>query len=432
MAAGLLVAAVLLLVVLRRTLENNVEGAAHVRANDVAALVRETNVPAVLPGPEGKEALVQVIDQNGRILAASANFEAEGPITDLRPSSGQTRSRTYRDLPIKDEQGDRFRVLALGVAGRRGPIIVYVAISLEQVEESVATVRNLLFVGVPALIALVAVTSWFIVGRALRPVDAIRQQVADISARDLGLRVPEPHSDDEIGRLARGMNQMLDRLQFFADRQRSFIADASHELQSPLASSLADLEVALAHPDSINWRETANGLVADNRRMTRLVQDLLFLAKADSPTMSVRRGPVDLDDIVLSEVARVRVRTSLEFDVSGVSPVEARANGDQLERVVRNILDNALRYARARIKLELRRDDATATLIISDDGPGIDASDGDRIFERFARLDDSRSRETGGTGLGLAIARQIIESHAGTIVLEPVAEGARFVVRLPA
>jgi signal transduction histidine kinase len=299
------------------------------------------------------------------------------------------------------------------------------------VRESVAAVRGIVLVGLPLLLALVAATSWSVVGRALRPVDAIREEMADISAHDLDRRVPEPESDDEIGRLARTMNATLDRLQAFTDRQRRFVADASHELQSPLAASLADLEVALAHPDDTDWPDTARELVEDNERMTRLVKDLLYLARADDGTVVAPSAAVDLDDIVLTEVDRVRAHAAVALDASRVTPVEVRGNADQLARVVRNLLDNATRYARSEVGVELSRNGSTATLAVTDDGPGIPAADRDRIFERFARLDDSRSRSTGGAGLGLAIARDIVEGHRGTVTLVPGDGRTRFVVELP-
>ena len=224
---------------------------------------------------------------------------------------------------------------------------------------------------------------------------------------------------------------MLDRLQSFNERQRRFVADASHELQSPLASTLADLEVALAHPESTDWPEIATGLVTDNQRMTGLVADLLFLATSDDGASAPVRRSVDLDDVVIAEVARVRQRADVEIDVTGVRPVEVRANKGQLAQVVRNLLDNAVRYASSKVIVELTADASRAVLVVADDGPGIPPDALERIFERFARLDDSRSRGTGGSGLGLAIARQIIESHGGSIVAEQTSGGARFAVVLP-
>ena len=311
---------------------------------------------------------------------------------------------------------------------------IYVVASLDRVKETATAVRHLLRWGVPLLVALVGAIAWFVVGRALRPVESMRAEVAEITAQDLGRRVPVPTARDEIGRLATTMNDMLDRLQHSAERERRFVADASHELQSPLASSLADLEVALAHPESTEWEATARAVVADNERMTRLVGDLLFLAQSDDNGASqARRTLVDLDDVVREEVSRLRPPEGLTVDVSGVNPAEVRGDADQLARVVRNLLENATRYARSAITITVSTNGTGRTeLAVADDGPGVPADQRDRIFERFARSDDSRSRATGGTGLGLAIAREIVESHRGTIDLDQSATGARFVVHLPA
>jgi signal transduction histidine kinase len=309
-----------------------------------------------------------------------------------------------------------------------------VVASLDRVKETAMAVRHLLWWGVPLLVALVGAIAWFVVGRALRPVESMRTEVAEITAQDLGRRVPVPTARDEIGRLATTMNDMLDRLQQSAERERRFVADASHELQSPLASSRADLEVALAHPESTEWEETARAVVADNERMTRLVGDLLFLAQSDdNGAPRARRSLVDLDDVVREEVSRLRAPEGLIVDVSGVRPAEVRGDADQLARVVRNLLENASRYARSAITVTVSTNGTGRTeLAVADDGPGVPPISANRIFERFARLDDSRSRATGGTGLGLAIAREIVESHRGTIDLDRTAPGARFVVDFPA
>jgi signal transduction histidine kinase len=426
-AAAIVVGAGVLLIELRRTLISNVDDEARTRANDVVELIRADELPVVLAAPG--EDLVQVVDGRGTVIASSANLEGAPPIAGFRPRGRRAEVRSVRDIPGLDD--DRYRVVALPASTAGGPVTVYVAANVEQAEESVAAIRRLLVVGLPAVLALVAAASWFIIGRALRPVEAIRAEVADISAHDLGRRVPEPGNDDEIDRLARTMNQMLDRLEAFTDRQRRFVADASHELQSPLASSLAALEVARRHPEATDWPATAADLLADNDRMTRLVRDLLFLARADDPTVADVRSAVDLDDIVRDEVIRLRARTSITVDSSGVAPVEVRANRDQLARVVRNLLENAQRYARSKIRIDVNRNGADAVMIVADDGPGVPESARDLIFERFVRVDDSRSRDTGGAGLGLAIAREIVESHGGSIVLAPDGRGARFVVRLP-
>ncbi len=431
-AVALIVTALLVNVVLRRTLEANVVNTARERAEEVALLMQETRLPAILPDSGEKGAVVQVVDGTGRNLAASAQVVQGSRLSHLRPALGSSQSETKSMLPITGDQlGDPFRILAFGAQTKDGPITVYVGVSLDSVEESVAAVRHILRIVLPALLAISGITSWYVVARALRPVDAITNQVTDIGEGDLARRVPEPRTDDEIGRLARAMNLMLNRLESSAERQRRFAADVSHELQSPLASSLADLEVALAYPDATQWTETAAGVMADNQRMSRLVADLLFLAKSDDSASPAPRRPVDLDDIVLHEVARWRTRVEVAFDVSGVSPLEVVANAEQITRVVRNLLDNAVGYATSAVVVTLSSNSTHAVLVIADDGPGVPVEDGHRIFERFTRLDESRSRNTGGSGLGLAIAREIIERHGGTIVAEPSTVGARLVVRLP-
>ena len=431
-AAALALGAVVVVVVLRHALERNIVDAARTRAAEVAGLVVDGSLPASLAVPVADESVVQVVDSGGAVVAASANVEGASRISRMEPVAGRTETETTDRLIVENEPEDRFHVLALGGGDGRETFTVYVATSLEPVDESIAAVRRILLVALPLVLLVVALTSWAIVGLALRPVDSMREEVDDISESELGRRVVEPRADDEIGRLARGMNRMLDRLQSSTDRQHRFVADASHELQSPLASSLAHLEVALAHPDETDWVETGSALVADNQRMSRTVQDLLFLARSDSGRAGGPRPLVDLDDVVLAEVERVGDRFPVDVEVSSVSPVEVRADPDQLGRVVRNLVENAGTHARSTIVVSVAARDTTAELVVDDDGPGVPEADRERIFERFTRLDASRSRATGGAGLGLAIAREIVERHGGTLVAaaSPMG-GARFVVRLP-
>ena len=432
-AGALLVGAVVILTVLRHSLDENLDDAAVQRARDVAAQVQAGTLDDPLPVHGDEDAFVDVRAADGHAVARSSNLKQDTPVAAFRPEDDDPEIRTQK-IPVRGEEDD-FRIVALNAQGPKyGAVTIYVVASLDRVKETATAVRHLLWWGVPLLVALVGAIAWFVVGRALRPVESMRAEVAEITAQDLGRRVPVPTARDEIGRLATTMNDMLDRLQHSAERERRFVADASHELQSPLASSLADLEVALAHPESTQWEETARAVVADNERMTRLVGDLLFLAQTDNNgAAQARRTLVDLDDVVREEVSRLRPPAGVMVDLSGVSPAEVRGDADQLARVVRNLLENASRYARSAIAVTVSTNGAGGTeLAVADDGPGVPAGQRDRIFERFARLDDSRSRATGGTGLGLAIAREIVESHRGTIDLDQSAPGARFVVHLPA
>jgi signal transduction histidine kinase len=273
--------------------------------------------------------------------------------------------------------------------------------------------------------------TWLLMGRALGPVEAMRSQVAEISARDLDRRVPEPPVDDEIGRLARTMNAMLDRLQASSARQRRFVADASHELRSPLAAGRTQLEVALAHPADGGWQTTAAGLLREHQRMERLVGDLLFLARSDDGGPPVRAVPLDLDDVVFAEAAALRSRTSVRLDLSKVSGARVVGDAESLARVVRNLVENAERHARAVVAVELSVTEGAVELVVADDGSGIQPADREQVFDRFVRLDDARSRNDGGAGLGLAIVREIVVAHGGTVTVGESRSGARLVVRLP-
>jgi signal transduction histidine kinase len=429
-AAALVVGALVVLSVLERTLVENLDDAALVRAEDVAAMLASGAPDDPLPVHGDEDAFIQVIDGEGEIVTASSNLRGIGRIARFEPEGDAPAFRTGR-IPVPDETDEDFRIVGVRADSPRGRAVVYVVANLDRVSETSTAVRRLLVTGLPILLLVVGVTGWVLVGRVLRPVEAIRAEVAAIGAQELDRRVPEPASDDEIGRLARTMNDMLGRLQASSARQRRFVADASHELQSPLASSRAELDVALAHPELARWEDTARGLVADNERMSRLIADLLFLAQADDGAHPLRTVLVDLDDVVAAEAARHRSVGSVRLDTGGVAPVEVRGDPDELARVVRNLLDNAERHAATTISVTLAPDGGDAVLAVADDGPGVPAGAEDHIFERFTRVDRSRSRDSGGTGLGLAIAKEIVEAHQGTIALDRTARGARFVVRLP-
>jgi signal transduction histidine kinase len=305
-----------------------------------------------------------------------------------------------------------------------------VGTSLEDENEVIFELTRSLAIGLPPLVALFVAGIWFMVGRTLRPVEDIRAEVASISHRRLDRRVPTPPINDEIGRLARTMNEMLGRLEEASERQRAFVGNASHELQSPLASFRTQLEVATTHPDGVDWPNLATNLLADGNRMEGLVQDLLFLAREDAaaarPTM-----PVDLDDVVLEEVSRLRTTCSADVHTDGVSAAPLPGHREDLARLVRNLLDNACTYASRRVDVTLRTIDGHIELTVSDDGPGVADEDKPRIFERFYRADPVRNRQTSGTGLGLAIAAAVAEAHGGTIDVTDGNPGARFVVTLP-
>ncbi|KIU03872.1 hypothetical protein SZ60_03055 [Frigoribacterium sp. MEB024] len=308
-------------------------------------------------------------------------------------------------------------------------------------EASAASSASLVTLGVaiPVALLVLGVTTWLVVGRALRPVESMRREVDTVTAQNLSHRLPDPGGSDEIARLARTLNGMLDRLDSSATAQRRFVGDASHELKTPLATIRQHAEVALLHPGSIDGAALAGTVLGEEARLTALVQGLLVLARADEGALGVTRRPVDLDDLVVAETARLRgvarrdARGSLTVDATAVGP--ARVDGDEglLGQVVHNLVANAARHADTRVAVALDERDGRAVLTVDDDGAGVAEADRERVFERFVRLDEARARDSGGSGLGLAIVREIVRVHGGSVSIttSPLG-GARFVVDLPA
>jgi signal transduction histidine kinase len=420
----------LLLTTAERALRNSQDDAARARATELLGLAEAGRLPPRLPSL-GDDAFAQVV-ADGRVVGASEGNGGRPPVTSYRPSSGETVVRTVRRVR-DDADLEDYRVVAATGPSPSGPVTVYVATSVELVSETVATLRRLLLVGVPAVALVLGLVAWPVVGRALRPVEAIRAEVATITERDLLRRVPEPPGNDEVARLARTMNAMLARLDAATRRQRDFVADASHELQSPLTTFRTQLEVAMAHPGSTDWSALAGGLLADSQEMEALVRDLLFLAREDEGGGEPVDHLVDLDDLVLEEAARVRTASPVPIDTSAVSAAPARGSPEQLRRLVRNLLENAVRHAAAHVDVSLASAGGTVELAVGDDGPGVPPDEREHVFDRFVRLDTARARHGSGSGLGLSIVAAVAARHGGSVHVTDGTDGAgaRFVVRLP-
>lgn len=408
----------------QRVLVENLDESLQLRARELLEL--GDAVPRQITGLGEDDTMAQVV-VSGEVVAASPNAAGLDPVAPRPPRAGE-RVTTVEQLPHED---GRFRVVArVDDDGR----LVIVAGTLDDIEESTTVLRRSLLVSVPLVVSALALVVWWLVGRALRPVEAIRSQVAAIGAGALDRRVPEPTGDDEVARLARTMNEMLDRLERSAARQRRFTADASHELRSPLARMRAELEVDLAHPDQADLLATHRSTLDEAVRLQRLADDLLLVARSDEEALpTARHERVDLDDLVGRVARRLRADGRVVVDLSRVSAAQVAGDPDELARLVGNLADNAVRHATSRVSFTVTESGTEALLVVADDGPGVPPSDRERIFERFARVDEARTVERGGTGLGLAIARDIAERHGGTLDLEDAdaRDGASFVVRLP-
>jgi signal transduction histidine kinase len=323
---------------------------------------------------------------------------------------------------------EAYIVVSLGVHTSSGNLVIDVAQSLDPLATSLRAVTEVMYEGLPVLTVLIAGIAWAVVGRALRPVEAIRQRVAAIGGRAGAERVPEPGTDDEIGRLATTMNAMLARLHHSARQQQRFVSDASHELRSPIASIRTQLDVAQAYPDESRTPELVVALLAEAHRLETLVSDLLLLARLDEGGGPWAAAEMDLDDLIHREAARLRAQGRVRVDTSRVHA--ARLIGDErsVQRALTNLADNAERHARSTVWFGCRPSGAgTVEVTVSDDGPGVPMASRVRIFERFTRLDDARDRSGGGTGLGLAIVAEVARRHGGHVrVDDAVGGGARF------
>jgi signal transduction histidine kinase len=291
------------------------------------------------------------------------------------------------------------------------------------------TMVRLMLVGIPLLLLLVAALTWLAMGRALRPVEAIRAEFAEITAHDLHRRVPDRRAGDEVSRLAATMNATLDQLQRAVGRLRTFTSDASHELRGPLTTLFTRLELAAARPATADWPPVAADSMRDVEQLRQIVDDLLLLARLDAGHV------LHQDTFTVTDVVRAAIRdrdVELKDDSGGQS---IRGSRTAMRRLITNLIDNATRYARSAVVVQLRRDTEHLILQVTDDGPGIDTADRSRVFDRFVRLDEARTRtDGGGTGLGLAIAREIAAAHGGTLTAEapePGHTGARLVLTVP-
>jgi signal transduction histidine kinase len=304
-----------------------------------------------------------------------------------------------------------------------------------EVARSVQAVERALAVGLPLVVGLVALVAWWTVGRALRPVERIRAEADAIGAATLHRRVPEPGRGDEVHRLSRTMNAMLDRLEGAVMRQRQFVADASHELRNPVAAMRVDLEAALCEGDRADWPEVARTVLAAEARVEGLIGDLLVLAAEDEGATPLTGTHVDLQELAVAEAGRRGddgIQVSSTASTGGAAPVMVAGSRSQLERALANLVDNAQRHAAHQVRIGVTARAGRAELRVDDDGPGIPPADRDRVFERFTRLDDSRARDQGGTGLGLAVVRSIAARHGGSVWVEDSAlGGAGVVIALP-
>jgi signal transduction histidine kinase len=431
LAVALALAAVLLVNALRASLIRGLDLSARQGAVEVAALIDQNRLPSPVPVAPGT-LTIQVLDASGRITNVSPGADRLVPI--LPPAQAEAAARTGQARTLSGPPlglPSLLRVVAVGAAGHH---VVIAAVSYAEVRDSLATLVKVLAVGTPLLFGLLALATWLLTGYTLRPIAELGRGAAKVTETGVPRALPVPPARDEVRSLALTLNDMLSRLADAQQLQRDLVSDTAHELRSPIASIRAQLEVALDHPDGLDWAELARDVHADTLRLARLTEDLLLLARLDG--QHLRTKPTDLAALCESVAARyatarvpVRAETAAACVVAG--------DQDALARLLVNLLDNAVRHAASRVCASVGQDGGWAVLTVTDDGPGIPPEDAERVFRRFARLDDARARAGDesageeGAGLGLAIVRSTAEAHGGSVSLGDAGPGLRAVVRLP-
>jgi signal transduction histidine kinase len=400
---------------------------AQAEAREVTDLNPGFTAPLALPpDPSLQSGLVQVL-RDGRILGASRLLREEPPL--WVPGEPVIQ----QDSNVLGGPGKVMVAVPVSSGGTHATVVVVT--SLDQYNNSVSLVQRLLEIGMPLFLVVVGVICWMIVGRALRPIERMRREVAEVATTRKAHRIAEPATDDEVGRLARTLNSMLDRIEASSTRERRFVSDASHELRSPLANIRTELEVALHHPNRADWHQVANEVLTQNERMGQLVEQLLLLARSDEGSLLPAAEPTDLADVAEETVAQWQ--GDFPEVVADADPAPVAVPPVYLERMVANLVANAHRFARSRVDVGVYQEDAMGVLTVADDGPGVPERDRERIFERFVRLDEARHRADGGFGLGLAIVADLCRSYGGTItvgdagVVGDNGPGAMFTLRLP-
>lgn len=459
-AVALLAAGAAVLLSLRSDLTGQAESEAASAARAVAVELSDGRPYDKLTGLDEDDRPVQIVDERGRVVAASEDLErvtgtgadtarpgdpggraggdadddaddsddangSDGPDDDDPAPRGEVDSDTDFSTGTATIDGTTadYRFAAVEVEFEdRGKFTVYAGAPLAAERSAVGTATTAMLIGFPLLLAVVAGATWLVTRRALSPVEGIRREMAAITAsEDLARRVPVPATHDEVARLALTTNETLAALESSVERQRRFVADASHELRSPIASLRTQLEVGAAHPELLDL----DGAVTDTVRLQTLAADLLLLARLDA---GERPGDARFD---LGALAREHAegRAGVTVTADEVPVAGSRA---QVGRVLTNLLDNARRHARSAVTVGVRAEGEWAVVAVADDGDGVPEADREHIFERFVRLDEARSRDDGGAGLGLAIARDVAVRHGGTLTVgRAPAGGALFELRLP-
>lgn len=403
--------------------------------------------------------LMQVIDEDGNVVVSTPNAaglvaipadEEMYEVDELELDSLPEDPSAGESAASSDEEGatpDAHLVQASTILGTPGPFLVMrrtvdspdgpmtlVALTSVHLAFQIADATSRVVTGLLAVVLVfAAVFAWFMTGQTLRPVENMRRDAERISVDDLSGRITPPENDKDLSALADTFNGLLARVEASVDEQKRFISDASHELKSPIASTSLMLEALRNHPESVRDEDVLADLAAENNRLSGIVGDLLMLTRLDEGRLVADLVPTDFYDVLYEEVTSLRQRSNVDVDESAIEPVIGMADTKLLSHAVRNLLDNAARFASSKVAVSCREQDDCVRIAISDDGPGIPVADRERVFGRFVRLEEGRSRQQGSTGLGLSVVRGNVERMGGRVYFgEPELGGATAIIEMPA
>ena len=366
------------------------------------------------PGGDADDRFVQVLDLGSRIVGGTTGLDE--PLLDQAALVEATQRARWSVLDEVPGVDGRVRVLATPVSTGDGPRILLVGASLEDRDEAVRGLLTLLLVVGPAALLVASLLGYALATAALRPVESMQAEAADISASEPGRRLPLPRAHDEIHRLGETLNEMLERLEAALERERGFVADAGHELRTPLTNLKAELELALRRPRTdAELVQAICSAAEETERLSQLADDLLLIARSDQHRLPLRRTRVSAGDLLRSVAVRFGARAreaGRTIDVDAPAALELDADATRLEQAVGNVVDNALTHGGGDVRLSAAEKDGHVELHVCDSGSGFPAEFLPHAFDRFSRADDSRSEA--GTGLGLAIAAAVAAAHGGS------------------
>ena len=411
---------------------NQVQSEIAMTQSHFASSPMANNREIVLP-MEG-DVVVQVTNIEGTKVWAASSAIANAPVLARPKTNFAAANGLTLQLVNNKATSSTLPQLALGevqtITTSRGAGLIYGFVYGGPIDHNDTVLMASVATSFPLLLLISGGLIWLGIGLALAPVESIRRRVAAIAAEDLSQRVPTTGGDDEIARMASTLNAMLDRLESSSRFQQEFVSNASHELRSPLTTLLATVERAASDQANADWSEVADTIMREGRRLDVLIEGLFWLARHDENQIEIEQVDVDIDDLLFEESQRVRSMSELTVDTSGVEPTRVIGDPTMLKRMIRNVVDNAARYATSELRFDSRYEGSFAVIGVADDGEGINVDESERLFERFVRSDPARSRTSGGTGLGLSIVTEIVTRHGGSAHFVAVERGTRIELRI--